>query len=142
MFIDAVCIYGETKQFDVTLNTLMSPDDTTTEYIEHDGEKFVPLDLSNYAIKFKILGSATADAEVLTEHLITQVTNIEVDGCITNPTNGEFTFTITDEDTKTIGFGKHPIMIELVDIDTYAHIQTITEGGANGEFNKIYVIQV
>lgn len=141
-FIDAVCIYGETRQFTTSLFVMMEPDDTTESYVIRNGEKFVPLDLSDFAIKFKILGSATADAEVLVEHLITQITDIETEGQITDATNGEFTFTVSADDTRALGLGQHPIMLELVDIDTLEHIDTITEGGKNGEFNKIFVVQV
>lgn len=141
-FIDAVCIYGETRQFTTSLFVMMEPDDTTESYVIRNGEKFVPLDLSDFGIKFKILGSATADAEVLVEHLITQITDIETEGQITDATNGEFTFTVSADDTRALGLGQHPIMLELVDVDTLEHIDTITEGGKNGEFNKIFVVQI
>lgn len=141
-FIDAVCIYGETRQFITSLLVMMEPDDTTESYVIRNGEKFVPLDLSDFSIRFKILGSATADAEVLVEHLITQITDIETEGQITDATNGEFTFTVSANDTRALGLGQHPIMLELVDVDTLAHIDTITEGGKNGEFNKIHIVQV
>lgn len=142
MFIDASCVYGTTKTFSVSINSKMDEDDTSSTYIEHNGEKFVPFDLSNYSIKFKIMGSATANASVLVEHLITQTTDIEEIGQITNAANGEFNFTISAEDTIKVGLGKHPIMIELVDIDTLATEIVLTEGGENGEFNKIFVVQV
>lgn len=142
MFIDAVCIYGETKPFSVTLYTVKDPEDSETPYIEYRGEKFVPLDLSDYSVRFKILGSATADAEVMAEHLITQVSNIETEGQITDATSGEFAFVVTEEDTRKVGLGHHPIMLELVDVDTLEHAFTITEGGKNGEFNKVHIVQV
>lgn len=143
MFIDAVCIYGETRQFTTSLFTLATGEEGEgTSYVVRNGQNFVPLDLSNYSIKFKVLGSATADAEVLVEHLITQLSDIETDGQITNAANGEFTFTVTSDDTRTLGLGQHPIMLELVDVDTLIHIDTITEGGKNGEFNKLHIVQV
>lgn len=142
MFIDATCIYGESKPFSVSIYVVKDPEDNTTPYIEYEGEKFVPFDLSNYSIYFKVMGSATADAEVLTQHLITQTSDLEVDGQITNAAEGEFSFTVTDEDTRKVGLGQHPIMIELVDIETLAHQFTLTEGGEKGEFSKIFVVQV
>lgn len=142
MFIDAVCIYGENKQFSVSINTVMEENDTSGEYILHNGEKFIPFDLSNCNVVFKVLGSATADAEILVEHLITENTDIETIGQITDPAAGEFTFTVSAEDTRTVGLGQHPIYIELVDVDTLEHRFTLTEGGSRGEFNKIHVVQV
>lgn len=143
MFIDAVCIYGETRQFTTSLFTLATGEEGEgTSYVVRNGQNFVPLDLSDFSIRFKVLGSATADAEVLVEHLITQLSDIETDGQITNAANGEFTFTVTAEDTRTLDLGQHPIMLELVDVDTLTHIDTITEGGKNGEFNKLYIVQV
>lgn len=142
LFIDAAIVSGTTKPFSVSINTKMSEDDTSASFILHNGEKFLPFDLSNYSIKFKILGSATADAEVLVEHLITQNSDIEIDGQITDAVNGQFTFTVTAEDTNIVGLGQHPIMLELVDIDTLAHFFTLTEGGKNGEFSKIFIVQV
>lgn len=141
-FIDAVCIYGESRQFTTSLFVTMDPDDTREDYVVRNGTKFIPLDLDDYAIRFRILGSATADAEVLVEHIITQLSDIETEGLITNSTDGEFTFTVSAEDTRTIGLGHHPIMLELLDVDTLQHIETITEGGKNGEYNKLHVVQV
>lgn len=130
-FIDAVVIKGQTRQF------------TSTIQIRDEANvNFVPFDLSPYVIEFKVMGSATADAEVLVEHTITQVSDLEVDGQITNPQSGEFTFTITDRDTNILGLGKHPIMIDIVMADTGALVYTLTEGGSQGEFNKLYIVQV
>lgn len=142
MFIDAAIVYGQSKTFSTSLYVVMDEDDTTSDYIVKDGTKFVPLDLTEYSIKFKIMGAATANASVLVEHLITQVSDLEVDGQITNATNGEFSFTVSAEDTIKVGLGKHPIMLELVDVNTLDHQFTLTEGGQNGEFNKIFVVQV
>lgn len=142
MFIDAVCIYGENKNFSVSLNTVMAEDDTTSSYIVHNGVKFVPFDLSDYAIKFSVLGSATADAKVLLEHIITQDTDQETVGQITDPVNGQFIFAISKEETIQLGLGKHPIKLDILDIDTLEHIFTLTEGGDNAEFNKIFITQV
>lgn len=130
-FIDATIIKGKKRIFTASIQQL---DETETV--------FEPMNLDEFAIHFKVLGSATADAKVLVEHIITQVSDIEVDGLITNPANGEFSFTITEEDTHTLGLGNHPIMIDFHDINTDKYIFTLTEGGLNGEFNKINVVEV
>lgn len=130
-FIDAVVIKGQTRQF------------TSSIQIRDEANvNFVPFDLSPYIIKFKVMGSATADAKVLVEHTITQVSDLEADGQITNPQGGEFTFTITAADTNKLGLGKHPIEIDIVMADTGDLIYTLTEGGDRGEFNKLYIVQV
>ena len=131
MFIDAKVIKGVGRSFSCTIqqkNTTLTG--------------FEPMDLSDYAIRFRVLGSSTADGVVLVEHIITQYSDMEVDGQITNPTQGEFSFAITKEDTETLGIGKRPITIELLDADDLSYIDTITQGGKNGEFNVINIIQV
>ena len=131
MFIDAVILYGQSKNFSVSINIL---DDETGE--------FIPFDLSDYAVSFKILGSPTANAEVLVEHIITETTELDEDGQITDAQNGQFTFNITAEDTATIGIGQHPIKIDIVDSESLDLEFTLTEGGKDGEFNKVYIVQV
>ncbi len=131
MFIDAVILYGQSKNFSVSVNIL---DDET--------EEFIPFDLSDYAVSFKILGSPTANAEVLVEHIITETTDLDEDGQITDAQNGQFTFNITAEDTATIGIGQHPIKIDIVDSESLDLEFTLTEGGKDGEFNKVYIVQV
>lgn len=131
MFIDAVILYGQSKNFSVSVNIL---DDETGE--------FVPFDLSDYAVSFKVLGSPTANAEVLVEHIITETTDLDNDGQITDAQNGQFTFNITAEDTVTIGIGQHPIKIDIVDSESLDLEFTLTEGGKDGEFNKVYIVQV
>lgn len=131
MFIDAVILYGQSKNFSVSVNIL---DDETGE--------FVPFDLSDYAVSFKVLGSPTANAEVLVEHIITETTDLDNDGQITDAQNGQFTFNITAEDTATIGIGQHPIKIDIVDSESLDLEFTLTEGGKDGEFNKVYIVQV
>lgn len=132
MYIDAVIVKGETKGFSSTINVLDEDTNNT----------FVPLDLNNYTIQFRVMGSATADAEVLVEHLITQNTDVETEGQITEPEQGQFTFVITEEDTETLGLGKFPIQLRLLDAETLEHEFTITEGGLNGEYNAITIVQV
>jgi len=131
MFIDAAIIYGQSKPFTVSIQ-VRNEDDTG----------FVPFDLSEYSIYFRILGSTTHNAKPLVEHLITQDSELDEDGAITNAVNGEFTFNVTAEDTITVGLGVHPIEIEIVDIDTLETEFILTEGGLYGEFNKIHVVQV
>lgn len=131
MFIDCTAIKGET--------TVKS---CTIQMLDPTGQKFIPFDLSDYSIKFKILGGATANATVLVEHLITPSSELDVDGEITDPENGEFSFCISAEDTLKLGLGKFPIMLQIVDQETEELVQTITQGGKNGEFNKVQIIQV
>ena len=91
---------------------------------------------------FQILGAPTADAKVLVEHLITQNTDLFSEGQINNPEVGEFTFVITKEDADIIGLGNHPIRLVLVNEDDLTPELTLTEGGLNGEFSKVQVVQV
>lgn len=131
MFIDAVILYGQSKNFSVSVNIL-----------DDEAGEFVPFDLSDYAVSFKVLGSPTANAEVLVEHIITETTDLDNDGQITDAQNGQFTFNITAEDTATIGIGQHPIKIDIVDSESLDLEFTLTEGGKDGEFNKVYIVQV
>lgn len=131
MFIDAVILYGQSKNFSVSVNVL-----------DEESGEFVPFDLSDYAVSFKILGSPTANAEVLVEHIITEISDLDEDGQITDAQNGQFTFNITAEDTATIGLGQHPIKIDIVDSESLDLEFTLTEGGKDGEFNKIYIVQI
>lgn len=131
LFIDAAVVKGVGRSFGVSVN---HRNETDTD--------FEPLDLSPYAIRFRVLGGSEADSKVLVEHIITQYSDEDVDGNITNPENGQFTFTITTQDTEVLGIGKRPITIELLDVDTLEYVDTLTEGGETGEFNKIYIVQV
>lgn len=130
-FINATVIYGETRVFDVSIQ---ERNETNTG--------FVPFDLSDCAIYFRILGSATANAKPLVEKLINQTTDEETIGQITDPVNGQFSFAVSAEDTVKVGRGSHPIQFDIVDIDTLEHRFFLGEGGVKGEFNKIYVVQV
>ena len=131
MFIDAKVVKGTGRTFSCSIQ---QKDETNTS--------FVPMDLSDYAIRFRVMGSSTADGAVLVEHIITLFSDPEVDGEIYNPTHGEFSFTITAEDTNKLGIGKRPIMIDILDADTLTYVDTLTQGGKNGEFNVINIIQV
>ena len=131
LFIDAAIVKGVGKSFSCSIQ---QRNETDTD--------FEPLDLSPYAIRFRVLGSSTADAKVLVEHIITQYTEQDVDGNIFDPSNGQFSFCITAEDTNILGVGKRPIQIDLLDVDTLEYMDTLTEGGEQGEFNKIFIVQV
>lgn len=124
-------VKGQTKQFLCTIQCL-----------DETGQNFVSMDLSPYNIRVSVLGSPTADAQILVQHLLNENTDIETEGQITDSENGEFTFVITSEDTQVLGLGNFPIMLELLDFETNELVYTITQGGLNGEFNKIQIIQV
>ena len=130
MYIDAVVVLGETKGFSCSIQ------------VNSNANYFSPLDLNGYAVQFRVMGAPTADAEVLVEHIITQNTNIETEGQINNPENGEFTFVISAEDTVKLGIGNHPIQLRLLNADSLELEYTLTEGGEKGEFSSIQVVQV
>ena len=125
-YIDAVVVRGESKTHSVSINQ-------KTE----DGLSFEPFDLSDYYIRFRVLGSATLDALVLIEKNITQVSDENEEGIITDASNGQLA-----EDTNTLGIGKFPISIEVMDADTEEPVFTLTEGGYQGEFNKLQITEV
>ena len=131
LYIDAVIVKGSTKTFSVSINQ-RNEEDTG----------FEPFDLSDYAIRFSVLGSPVADGDVMIEHIITTNTTEEEGGCIDDPTNGEFTFTITAQDTDNLGLGKFPIKIEILDGTSLVVEHVLTEGNENGEFNAIRIVEV
>lgn len=128
MFIDAMVVKGTGKSFSCSINVL----DVT-------GQKFIPMDLSDYSVRFRVLGSATADAEILVEHIINDYSEV---GRYTDASNGQFDFEISKEDTDVLGLGYFPIQLDLLDYTTGNYADTITQGGKNGEFNRIQVIEV
>ena len=131
LYIDAVVVYGTKKTFTVSIETL-----------NEDMVTFSPLDLNPYSVRFTVLGSATADGEVLLRKIITQNTEESTTGIIDVPDNGQFSFTITKDETINLGLGNHPIMLELLNAETLEPEITLTEGGLQGEFNKISIVQV
>lgn len=131
LFIDAVILKGQGRTLGVKINQRNEVD-----------TDFEPLDLTDFAVRFRVLGSATKDAEVLVEHIITQFTDPDVDGEIYNAQGGEFSFCINRDDTEKLGLGKFPISIDLLDVETLEYVDTITEGGENGEFNKVFIVEV
>ena len=131
LYIDAVIVKGSTKTFSVSINQRTEED-----------TGFEPFDLSDYAIRFSVLGSPVADGDVMIEHIITTNTTEEEGGCIDDPTNGEFTFTITAQDTDNLGLGKFPIKIEILDGTSLVVEHVLTEGNENGEFNAIRIVEV
>lgn len=130
MYIDAVVIKGQGRSFSCSIE------------INENASLFKPMDLSDYNIRFRVMGAPTADAEVLVEHLITQVSDVDIDGKITDAENGQFVFTITSEDTETLGIGNRPIMIEILNEEDSSVVYTLTEGNIYGEFSKIQIVQV
>lgn len=130
MYIDAVVIKGQGRSFSCSIE------------INKNASLFSPMDLSDYNIRFRVMGAPTADADVLVEHLITQVSDIDIDGKITDAENGQFTFTITAEDTDVLGIGNRPIMIEILNEDDNSVVYTLTEGNVYGEFSKVQIVQV
>lgn len=131
MYIDAKVIKGTTRVFTASIQTKNST-----------GQGFSPMDLTLGAIRFRVLGSATADARILLEKVITMNSDRETIGQIVDAVNGRFDFTITEEDTNTLGLGKFAITLELLNAEDLSYVDSITQGGKNGEFNKLYVIQV
>ena len=131
LYIDAVIVKGSSRTFGVSINQR-----------NEENTDFEPMDLSDYAIRFSVLGSPVADGKVLVEHIITTNTTDEEGGCINNPTNGEFAFTITSQDTNKLGFGKFPIKIEILDGASLEVEHILTEGNENGEFNAIRIVEV
>lgn len=131
LYIDAVVVYGTKKTFTVSIETL-----------NEDMVTFSPLDLNPYSVRFTVLGSATADGEVLLQKIITQNTEESTTGIIDVPDNGQFSFTITKEETINLGLGNHPMMLELLNAESLEPEITLTEGGLQGEFNKISIVQV
>lgn len=129
-YIDAVVVKGTTKGFSVSINV----DDGTG--------KFIPLDLSDYAVKFCVLGSNTAEGKILVEHIITQNTDFETEGQIDDAANGQFTFVLNKKDQENLDLGCYPIMLQLLDAASLEEEFTLTEGGYRGEFNKIQLVQV
>lgn len=129
-YINAVQVIGTVRPFTCTIQTTDNLAD------------FIPLDLTEYSVRFRVLGAPTADAKVLIEHIITGNSDIETVGQITNAAAGQFTFTISPEETLELGLGDFPISLELINAVSGQLIYTITEGGRNGEFNKLRIVQV
>lgn len=130
LYIDAVVVKGTSRTFTVSIETL-----------NDDGITFSPFDLNPYSVRFSVLGSATADGTILLQKVITQNTEEDENGLIDVPENGQFSFTVTVEDTQTLGLGKHPIMLELLDAETLEPEIVLTEGAYQGEFNKLQIVQ-
>lgn len=131
LYIDAVIVKGSGRTFGVSIN----------QRNEEDTD-FEPMDLSDNAIRFSVLGSPVSSGKVLIEHIITTNTTDEDGGSINNPTDGEFTFTVTAQDTEDLGLGKFPIKIEILDGTSLEVMNVLTEGNENGEFNAIRIVEV
>lgn len=136
LYIDGVVVIGKTRTFSVQINQV------TEETQNLSNPEFEPMDLSPYNIRFRLLGSAEGNGIILLEKIITQTTNRNTIGIIEEPTSGEFTFVITNEESLDLGLGNFSITLELMDADTEELIYTLTEGGiAQGEFNKIQIVR-
>ncbi len=131
LYIDAVIVKGIGRTLSVSVT------------VDSDNGN-VPLDLTDYSIIFDVLGSAEGDGQVLIHKVITTDTDENTVGKINEaPETGEFTFTISAEDTNLLGLGNHPICIKIVDADTMDVVYVLTEGGvAQGEFSKIQIVRV
>lgn len=136
LYIDGVVVIGKTRTFSVQINQV------TEETQNLSNPEFEPMDLSSYNIRFRLLGSAEGNGIILLEKIITQTTDKNAVGIIEEPTSGEFTFVITNDESLTLGLGNFPMTLELIDADTDEPIYTLTEGGiAQGEFNKIQIVR-
>lgn len=129
-YIDATCVKGQNNPFTASIE------------INDNASEFSPLDLNDYAIRLRILGAPTADAKVLIEKIITQNTDIETLGRIDDPNNGAFTFVVNKADTNSLGLGKFPIQLTLLDATSLAEVYVLNIGDENNEFNAIRVVQV
>lgn len=131
LFIDAVIVKGIGRTLSVSI-----------EQAKEDGTGFEPFYLDNYSIRFRVLGSADGAGAVLIEKIITHDSEQDTIGKIDAYESGEFTFTVTAEETEMLGLGAKPISIEIVDPDTLESVYTLTEGGSNqGEFSKIVIVR-
>lgn len=132
LYIDAVIVKGIGR--------------TLTASIEHrneDDTDFEIFSLNPYDIRFRVLGSADGNGQVLIEKIIGHDTDESTIGLIANDgETGTFSFTITADDTNFLGLGSKPISIELLDRETLQPVINLTEGGvAQGEFSKITIIR-
>lgn len=135
LFIDAVVVYGIGRTFTGTLNQ------ATEETKDSATPEFEPMDLSDLVVRFRVLGSAHGDGAILLEKVITSDTDVAEIGVIEEPTSGEFSFTITAEDTRLLGLGNKPITLELLDADSLELVALLTEGGSNqGEFSRLQIV--
>ena len=139
LYIDAVVVYGTKRIFSVKINQTIDPENPP----EDPTAKWDTLDLSDYNVRFRVLGSAEGNGVILIEKVITQTSDDDEVGIIEEPTTGEFTFVITAEETEILGIGSRPITLELLDVQSGEVMHVLTEGGvANAEFNKITVVRV
>lgn len=142
LYIDAVVVYGIGRTLTVQIDHLREQGEESTEHQDVENEEFDYFDLTPYAVRFRVLGSADGAGQILIEKVITQETDEKTVGQITDPDSGQFSFTITADDTRFLGIGARPISIELVDPDTLENIYTLTEGGiAQGEFSRLLVVR-
>lgn len=126
LYIDAVVVKGVGRTFSVK--------------VEQGDADFL---FNDYSIVLDILGSAEGNGLILIRKTITSETPESTIGTINLSNPGEFTFTITADDTNFLGLGSFPINLRIVDIDTEETVYNLTEGGiAQGEFDKITIVRV
>ncbi|MBP5596336.1 MAG: hypothetical protein J6Y02_13195 [Pseudobutyrivibrio sp.] len=126
LYIDAVVVKGVGRTFSVK--------------VEQGDADFL---FNDYSIVLDILGSAEGNGLILIRKTITSDTPESTIGTINLNNPGEFTFTITADDTNFLGLGSFPINLRIVDIDTEETVYNLTEGGiAQGEFDKITIVRV
>lgn len=132
LYIDAVVVHGIGRTLTVQI-----------EHLKQDSqEEFDKFNLTPYSIRFRVLGSADGAGQTLIEKIITQSSDESTTGRITDAEAGEFSFTITADDTKFLGIGARPICLEIVDAETLENVYTLTEGGiAQGEFSKVTIVR-
>lgn len=139
LYIDAVAVLGIGREFSVAIDVKASENEESTDLI---GTDFIPMNLTGYKVRFRILGSARGNGTILLEKIITADTSGLITGTIAEPESGEFTFTVTSADTNMLGLGEFPICLQILDEDDNV-IFTLTEGGNNqGEFNKLSIVRV
>lgn len=130
MYIDAVVTLGNTMRHSVSIT------------VNDNANNFSSFDLNGYNIRLRILGSPTSDAKVLKEYIITQNTDLETQGQIDNPDEGQFVFVIPAEDILELGIGSFPVELAILDETDGTVEYILTEGGFRGEFNRINIVQV
>jgi len=131
LYIDAVIVKGIGRTLTVSI-----------KHKNESGDDFEAFDLRPYEIRFRVLGSADGDGVILIEKIIAEDTDESTIGRITNGEGGEFSFTITADDTHFLGLGGKPITLELLNQETRELVYNLTEGGvAQGEFSKITIVR-
>lgn len=134
LYLDATCVIGSDTVHTVSIEV---QDDT--------GTGFKPLDLSDYFVRFRVLGSPEADAEILLEKMITQNTSYENYGQIYDAGGGQFSFAISADESRMLGKGSFPINLALMfasEDNEPEFAYDLTLGNQKYEFSRINIVQV